>query len=394
MRGMLYAVYLCHHKKEKDQNMLKRRIVIVGCGGMGSGHALAITGREWQEKQEKGIYSVYTAQGTKNDTDITEKLELAGIYDIDPARCQWAAEHGFYCYESFEAVLSDPTVDIILVATPNHLHKDMCIRAMRAGKHVLCEKPVTISSAELLEVLKVSGETGKVFYPRQNRRWDKDYLIMKKIYEEKTLGEVFNIESRVHGSRGIPGDWRGIREYGGGMMLDWGVHLLDRMLMMVPEKVKKVFCSFTHITNREVDDGFKLHMAFESGITAVIEVGTCNFIKLPLWYMAGNHGTAMIEDWSCAGRIVLLKSWEDKDAKPIQAGEGLTKTMAPRGDNSVEEYPLPDVEYDRNELYSNLVDVINGEAEQIVKPEEALRTLRLMEAAFESAEKCRVVDFE
>jgi len=370
----------------------KRRIAIVGCGGMGGGHALAISGKG---DAGKGAYSVYTQQGiNKNDTDLSVKLELAGIYDIDPARCEWAKGYGFYCYDSFEAVLADPSVDIVLVATPNHIHKELSIRAMKAGKHVLCEKPVTPASADLLEIMAVSKETGKVFYPRQNRRWDKDFLIIKKIYEENLLGKTFNIESRVLGSRGIPGDWRGVKEYGGGMMLDWGVHLLDRLLIMVPEKVIKVFCSFTHVTNDEVDDGFKMHMTFESGLTAVVEVGTCHFLRLPLWFIAGNHGTAMIEDWSCAGRMVRLKSWEDKDAKPILAGEGLTKTMAPRGDNSVEELELPEIEYDRNELYSNLVDVINGETEQIVKPEEALRTLRLMEAAFESAETGKIVYFE
>ena len=92
--------------------------------------------------------------------------------------------------------------------------------------------------------------------------------------------------------------------------------------------------------------------------------------------------------------MVRLKSWEDKDAVPILAGAGLTKTMAPRGDNSVEVLPLPSVDFDHNELYSNLVDTINGTAEQIVTGEQALRVLKLMEAAFESSEKGIVVNFE
>jgi len=291
-------------------------------------------------------------------------------------------------------MLADDNVDIILIATPNDLHRDQAIAAMRAGKHVLCEKPVTPTSAELEDILAVAAETGKIFYPRQNRRWDEDFRIIREIYNNNLLGKTFNIESRVLGSRGIPGDWRAKKEFGGGMMLDWGVHLLDRLLYMIPEKVKKVFCSLTHITNTEVDDGFKMHMTFESGLTAVVEVGTCHFIKLPLWFIAGNHGTAVIDDWSCKGKMVRLKSWEDKDATPILAGAGLTKTMAPRGDNSVEELPLPNVDFDHNELYSNLADVINDGAEQIVTGEEALRVLKLMEAAFESSETGTVVDFE
>ena len=66
--------------------------------------------------------------------------------------------------------------------------------------------------------MAVSKETGKVFYPRQNREWDEDYLIIKKIYDEKLVGNVFNIKCRIMGSRGIPGDWRGVKAYGGGMI--------------------------------------------------------------------------------------------------------------------------------------------------------------------------------
>jgi len=381
---------------EKGENLMidnKYAVAIVGCGGMGGGHAIAIA-----SGTGKAVWNADDAAGTawegNLNSDISRKLTLAGVYDINPARQQWAAERGFKNYASFEAILEDQDVDIVLIATPNHLHHYMAVAAMRAGKHVLCEKPVTPTSAELEDILAVSRETGKVFYPRQNRRWDKDFLIIKKIFDENLLGKTFNIESRVLGSRGIPGDWRGIKEYGGGMMLDWGVHLLDRLLIMVPEKVKKVFCSLTHVTNDEVDDGFKMHMTFESGLTAVVEVGTCHFLTLPLWFIAGNHGTAQIDNWKCEGKMVRLKSWEDKDAVPILAGAGLTKTMAPRGDNSVEVLPLPSVDFDHNELYSNLVDTINGTAEQIVTGEQALRVLKLMEAAFESSEKGIVVNFE
>ncbi len=251
-----------------------------------------------------------------------------------------------------------------------------------------------ISSKDLEEVLEVAKETGKVFYPRQNREWDEDFRIVKKIYDEKLLGETFNIECRIMGSRGIPGDWRGVKAYGGGMMLDWGVHIIDRLLVMVPEKIKKIFCSCTHITNKECDDGFKMHITFESGLTAVLEVGTCHFINLPLWAIFGTDGSAEIKDWTCQGKMMRLKSWEDKDTSPILAGAGLTKTMAPRQENSVEEVPLPSVDFDRNELYSNFVDTCQGKAAQIVTGEHALRVLKVMEAALESDEKGIVVNFE
>lgn len=370
-----------------------KNIALLGCGGMGKGHANAIatgTGNAvWA-----GIPGQYEGKLSPADSDVDKVLKLSGIYDIDPACCNWARERGYHVYNSYDEILADPAVDIVLIATPNHLHKEEAIAALRSGKHVLCEKPVMMNGDELAEVMAAAKETDKIFYPRQNRRWDKDYRIVKKIYDEKLVGEVFNIECRVQGSRGIPGDWRAHAQYGGGMMLDWGVHLLDRLLAMVPEKVKYVFCDLTHVTNDEVDDGFKMHLTFESGLTAVMEVGTCHFASLPLWLVAGRDGTAVIDNWECEGRLVRLSSWEDKDAKPILAGAGLTKTMAPRGDGSTQTLPLPEVDFDNNELYMNLVDAIDGKAPQIVTNEQALRVLRLMEAAMESSQTHKVVEFE
>ena len=181
---------------------------IVGYGGMGSWHG--------------------------NIVKDIDGLTVKGVYDIKPERGEIAKERGFQSYHSLEELLSDEEIDIVLVSTPNDLHKPIAIQAMRAGKNVVSEKPVTLSSADLAEMIRVSEETGVLFTVHQNRRWDEDFLTMKKIYDENLLGGVFRIESRVHGSRGIPGDWRQEKEHGGGMVLDWGVHLLDQILEHIP----------------------------------------------------------------------------------------------------------------------------------------------------------------
>lgn len=372
---------------------------LIGCGGMGSGHAVALasgTGRtQWYTKDHLKTLDEIRAEGTPpGATDISGLIGLKGIVDISPARREWAEKTGIYVYNDYEQMLADPQIDIVLIATPNHLHKDMAIRAMKAGKHVLCEKPVTPSSAELTEVMKTARETGRVFYPRQNRRWDHDFLIAKKIFDTGAIGEIFSIECRVMGSRGIPGDWRGVKAFGGGMLLDWGVHLIDRVLMMVPEKVRRVFCHQTHVTNRECDDNFEVKLFFDSGRVCTLEVGTCHFIPHPLWYLAGTRGTAVIENWNCEGRIVTPTVWKEEDAQPIVAGEGLTKTMAPRGAGNVLTSPLPEVHYDANELYANLARTVLGEEKPLITPEQALRVIRLMEAAQQSADTGECVVFE
>lgn len=370
-----------------------KNIAIVGVGGMGSGHAFAISSGSGNAV---GTFADDRSGGFLHptDTDLRGMLNLVGVCDVKPARIQWAKDHGFRLFKDFDEVIHSPEVDIVLIATPNDLHKQMAIDAMRAGKHVFCEKPAMMTSRDLEDVMAVAKETGMVFYPRQNRRWDEDYLVVKKIYEEKPLGEVFNIESRVHGSRGIPGDWRRRKEQGGGMMLDWGVHLIDRIVDMVPEKIVNLYCHATHVTNKEVDDGFTLMLTFESGLTATVEVGTNNFIDLPLWYVNAVDGTAVINNWALEGKMIHRIPGDETDATPILAGSGLTKTMAPRRRDTVETLPLPHVDFDANELYVNLVQTVEGTAEQIVKPEQTLRILRLMEAALYSAETGKNVEFE
>ena len=283
----------------------KHRIVIVGFGGMGNWH---------RELIESGI----------------EGLELAGMYDIKEERQQAARDLGYRAYDSFEDVLADESVDMILTSTPNDCHKPLAVAALHAGKNVVSEKPVTLSSGDLQEMIDAANKSGKIFTVHQNRRWDEDFLTMKKIYDEGLLGDVFNIESRVHGSRGIPGDWRGKKEHGGGMMLDWGVHILDQMLLFVPEKVKTVYCKVNHVTNYEVDDGFTMILTFESGKTALLEVGTSNFIELPRWYMLGENGSAARAVWcaSKAGtkttqfrskrRQALPKPWRRAPTRPLK----------------------------------------------------------------------------
>ena len=191
---------------------MKHVIAFIGYGGMAGWHHSMIR---------------------ENFPDFTVK----GAYDIRPEVREGMKQKGLYAYESAEELLADKEVDLVTIAVPNNFHKDYSIACMRAGKNVICEKPVTMNAAELEEVIAVSKETGKIFTVHQNRRWDRDYRIVRKALEEGTIGKPYFIETRVQGSRGSMHGWRGYRENGGGMLLDWGVHLLDQLLDMIPGKV-------------------------------------------------------------------------------------------------------------------------------------------------------------
>ncbi len=343
-------------------SMEKTRVAIVGYGGMGGWHARYLL--------------------------RSDVCELAGVYDIDPAHCDLAREKGIFVYESLEALLADKSVRVVTVVVPNDVHKPIAVAAMEAGKAVVCEKPVAMNLGELEDMIATSKKTGCLFTVHQNRRWDKDFLAMKQVYASGQLGDVFAIESRVQGSHGIPGDWRGKKEHGGGMILDWGVHLIDQMLNIVYDrKVESLYCRCDHITNDEVDDGFKLDMYFEGGLVGRIEVGTSHFISLPRYYMTGTNGSAIVRDWKGNCHVVACKIRKDENVVPVVTAAGLTKTMAPRNEATVEETDFEGPEVDVHDFYRNVCLAIDGRAEQLVTHAQQIRLMKLMEACFASDAK-------
>lgn len=318
-----------------------------------------------------------------------------GIYDIKEEKRKLAEEAGFHTYETEEAMLADESIDVILVATPNDTHRPIALRAMEAGKNVIVEKPATLSLKELTELEDMAGKTGQFLTVHQNRRWDEDLLTVREILKDQTMGEIFRIESRVHGSRGIPGDWRKEKAHGGGMVLDWGVHLFDQIFRLTGERrLKTVYATLTNVTNQEVDDGFTAVLRFEGGLEVLVEVGTNNFISLPRWYVLGENGSAVVEDWDLSGKIVKAFSEEEKEIVPVRTAAGLTKTMAPRREDTIRVEELPRVPGDIADFHRNVAAVLLRGEEPAVKLPEVKRVMRLMETVFESAEKNHVMDFE
>ena len=348
---------------------MKHRLAIIGLGGMGTWHL--------------------------NELETMTEPEAAGIWDIKENRREYAASRNVHVYASLEDLLADETVDMVLIATPNDLHKPLAIAAMEAGKHVVSEKPITLNSSDLQEMIDASERTGKFLCVHQNRRWDEDFLTVKKILEEGNLGQIYRLESRVHGAHGIPGDWRAQPQHGGGMILDWGVHLLDQALLLYPDaKIETVYATVTNVTNTKVDDGFSADLGMSNGVHILVEVGTSNFITLPRWVVQGTDGTAVIEDWKLNGKQVCAHGNDEKDVVPVITAAGLTKTMAPRREDTIATYPLPEVHSDVRDFYRNVVAHLNGKAERLIKLPQVVRVMKLMEAIRTSAEKKQVIYLE
>ena len=165
------------------------------------------------------------------------------------------------------------------------------------------------------------------------------------------------------------------------------------VLIYKNEVIDTVFCETTHITNKEVDDGFYLTITFESGKVAFVEVGTYNFIALPRFYMKAENGSALIVDWREKAKVAKCKYWHENDVLPVQTAAGLTKTMAPRDEVTMDTYELEIPKSDVHDFYRNFCQAIDGNATQLVTHNQMRIDMKLMECAFKSAELKAPVKF-
>lgn len=342
---------------------------IIGYGGMGKWHA--------ENAPRAGV-------------------RIAAVCDVDAARQQEARQKGYATYPTAAQLLADPNVNTVILTVPNYLHKEMCLLAAAAGKNVITEKPAALSVAELDEMEAACKKAGVFFTSHQNRRWDRDMRIVKKAYDEKLLGNVFTIESRLHSGNGYMHEWHIYKKYGGGMIYDWGVHLIDQILFMMPNaKIRSVYADIKSVLHEEVDDYFKILLRFDNGVTAHIELSTYILQYQPRWLAAGDKGTLVIQSFGCDGAIYRTGKMLEKLPPQITETEaGPTRQFAPVPPGGIVTEPLPQVSTDWVDFYRNVADVLNGRAESKIKIAEVRRVLAVMEAAWQSSNTGEAVLFE
>lgn len=161
-----------------------------------------------------------------------EDVEIVYLCDILPEKAERLKEK-FGCgtvVTDYKQVLADPQIDAVSVCTPNHMHAQISIDAMRAGKHVLCEKPAGRTLDEVLQMQKVQHETGKILNIGVVNRFNDQVNRIRQFIQDGRLGEVYHVYVSFRAQRSIPGlggPFTTKAIAGGGALVDWGVHFLD-----------------------------------------------------------------------------------------------------------------------------------------------------------------------
>ena len=339
----------------------------------------------------------YGGMGKLYASRIPESVvEIVAAADILPERVEQARQAGLSAYDSAQKLLADENVNTVILSVPNHLHKDMCLLAAKAGKHVISEKPAAMNVAELDEMEKACKDAGVIFTVHHNRRWDKDMLTAKHALDSGMLGNVFTVETTLHSGNGYMHEWHLYKKYGGGMMYDWGPHLIDQILFMMPgAKVRHITADIKSVLHDEVDDYFKILLHMDNGITAHIELSTYILDPQPRWLVGGDKGTMVVKNFKCEGAVYRTgKLLEKLPAHITETEAGPTRQFAPMPPGGIVTEPLPEIQTDVKEFFINLNDVMEGKAELKVKIHEVRRVLAVMEAAVKASETKTTIAFE
>ncbi len=328
-----------------------------------------------------------------NKALATEGLEVIAAYDINEEKLQDARENGLKAYDKLEDFLANEQISLVFVCTPNNVHAELAIAALNAGKHVMCEKPVTMNAAELEQIIAAAEKNQRVFTAHQNRRWNADYLMVKQVVDSKEIGNITSIQSRVYGQRGVCFGWRADPKAGGGMLYDWGIHLIDQFLCMFRgHKVTSVYARLQSILTPAVDDSFEVQMIFDNGVCAKVQVGTFCLQELPRWFVYGDRGTLRIDDFSGkTGGMARIKGQVQGFDSVFGKNLGPSRTMAPLKPEYLETLPLPVVEEDVMEYHRNLAAAVRGEEKPYVSFEDMRRDMQIVDLAFESSRRNEVM---
>jgi predicted dehydrogenase len=170
------------------------------------------------------------------------------VAEVDPSRLMVAKVDfpGIETYSTVDEMLKKSSVDLVVIITPHNTHAPLALKCLKAGRHVVCEKPLAITTAEVDAMIAAAKKSGVVLSTYHNRHWDGCIVeAVRQIKKNKVIGDIVRIECHI-GGYGKPGDWwRSSRRISGGILYDWGVHLLEYALQLIDADITEV-TGFSH----------------------------------------------------------------------------------------------------------------------------------------------------
>ena len=236
-------------------------------------------------------------------------------------RTRKAAEErytGIRSYDSVSELINDPEIELVIVNTPNNTHFEYAKEALQAGKHVLVEKPFAVSSKQAKELFELARTAGRKVMVYHNRRWDSDYLSLKKVLESGKLGNLIEAHFRFDRYRREIGPkvFKETDVPGSGVAYDLGSHMLDQAISLFGQPLKSVKVAGAFRENSQVDDYVSIHLIYP-GLNVFLTASLLVAAPLPAYVMHGTLGT-YVKDRTDLQETQLLD-----EMSPLDAGFGI-----------------------------------------------------------------------
>ena len=241
-----------------------------------------------------------------------EGLRLVAVSSRDAQRREQARQQwNVRTYAQPEELLSDEQVQLVVIATPHHTHHALGKMALQAGKHVVIDKPFTITTAEADDLIHEAWKRNLLLSVFHNRRWDWDYLTVRKVMEEGLLGEIWQVESCV-GRYGHSSRWRSQRESMGSLLHDWGAHLIDQAIQLMGLPTQVMAWRHFRMWQSDVESFIRAVLDYGDGRTFTVEVNYLRAAERPRWYVLGDRGGLRLESLARAtGECGIPPFWRE-----------------------------------------------------------------------------------
>ncbi|KAI8076823.1 uncharacterized protein BX664DRAFT_287665 [Halteromyces radiatus] len=326
-------------------------------------------------------------------------LKLAAVVERHDNKSQ-SVYPGIQTVKSTDELFALDHIDLVVITTPNDSHFKLAKEAMEKGKNVVVEKPFTVTSQEAEILVKVAKETNKICSVYQNRRWDGDFLTVKKLVDNGHLGRLVEFESHFDRFRNF--SKKGWREQegqlGSGMLYDLGAHLIDQALTLfgVPKSIYATISNQRQLPGTNVADDFTIILTYENNLKAILRSSMLArqqpVLRFSLRGMNGSfvkHYLDVQEDQLKAGVLPAHAGYGVEDEQQW----GLINTDITGGIHVVGNIETEKGDY--LSFYNNVAQaILDGNPAQLaVKPEHGLLCIRVIELAQQSSDENRTIFF-
>ncbi|PTB97307.1 oxidoreductase [Marivirga lumbricoides] len=294
--------------------------------------------------------------------------------------------------DSSEAILNDSEIDLVVIAVPNKFHYEIAKQTLLAGKHVVVDKPVTVTSEEAQELINIAKDKNKVLSVYQNRRWDSDFLTVQKVIDSGKLGRIVEYEAHFDRFRNDirPNSWKEEGSLGTGLLYDLGSHLIDQSLVLFGHPESITADIRVQRDNSEIPDYFSMMLEYGK-FKVTLKSGMLVKEPLPKYIVSGTEGAFVKYGMDVQEAALNEAKMPLSDPNWGEEPEEIWGVL-----NTVKEgrRTIESEKGHYTSFYKNVEAAINGREELAVRAEHSRDGIKVIEFAMQSAKEKRTIPFK